>query len=65
MGFSLEVQARRPRRAKVEEAVIPVLQASPEERRLHEEFLDDIQEKCEADQACVWRKLEHLSGEGA
>lgn len=62
MGLSLEVQARR-RRARIEEAVIPVLQASPEERRLHEEFLDVIQEHCGEDQDCVWRKLEHLSEE--
>ena len=56
MGLSLEARTRR-RRAKVEGAVIPVLQASPEERRLHEEFLDVIQDECEGDQGCVWRKL--------
>ena len=63
MGLSLEAQTRRRRRAKVEKAIIPVLPASPEERRHHEEFLDVIQEECGGDQGCVWRKLEHLSGE--
>lgn len=65
MGLSLEVQTRRRQRAKIEEAVIPVLPASPEERRLHEEFLDVIQEECGGDQGCVWRQLEHLSEESA
>ena len=64
MGLSLEVQARR-RRARVEEAVIPVLRASPEERRLHEEFLDIIQDQCENNRSCVWRELEHPSEERA
>ncbi len=64
MGLSLEVQTRR-RRAKVEEAIIPVLQATPEERHRHEEFLDIIQDQCEDDQDCVWRKLERLSEEDA
>ena len=60
MGLSLEAQTRR-RRAKVEGAVIPVLQATPEERRLHEEFLDVIQDQCEDGQDCIWRKLGHPS----
>jgi len=64
MGLSLEVQTRR-RRAKVEEAIIPVPPATPEERHRHEEFLDIIQDQCEDDQDCVWRKLEQLSEEDA
>ncbi len=64
MGLSLEVQTRR-RRAKVEEAIIPVLQATPEEQHRHEEFLDTIQKQCEDGQDCVWRKLEQLSEEDA
>jgi len=64
MGLSLEAQTRR-RRAKVEEAVIPVLQATPEERRLHEEFLDVIRDQCEDGQDCIWRKSGHLSEEDA
>ena len=63
MGLSLEVQTRRRQRTKIKEAVIPVLPASPEERRLHEEFLDVIQEECGDDRGCVWRQLEHLSEE--
>lgn len=65
MGLSLEVQTRRRQRAKVEEAIIPVLPASAEEQRLHEEFLDVIQDECGEDRDCVWRKLEHLSEESA
>ena len=64
MGLSLEAQTRR-RRAKVEGAVIPVLQATPEERRLHEEFLDVIQDQCEDGQDCIWRKSGHPSEEDA
>lgn len=64
MGLSLEVQTRR-RRAKVEEAIIPVLKASPEERNRHEEFLDIIQKQCEDGQDCVWRKSGQLSEEDA
>ena len=64
MGLSLEVQARR-RRATVEEVDIPVLQASLEELDMHEEFLKVIQDRCEDSRGCVWRKLEHLTGERA
>ena len=65
MGLSLEVQTRRRQRARIEETVIPVLPASPEERRLHEEFLDIIQDQCGDGRDCVWRKLEPRSGERA
>lgn len=65
MGLSLEVQTRRRQRASLEETVIPVLPASPEERRLHEEFLDIIQDQCGDGRDCVWRKLEPRSGERA
>ena len=63
MGLSLEVQTRR-RRANVEEVSIPVLRASPEERRLHEEFLGVIQAESEEGRACVWQELERRSKEG-
>ena len=60
MGLSLEAQTRR-RRTSTEKASIPVRQASPEERRLHEEFLGVIQAETEAGRACIWQELEHLS----
>ena len=62
MGLSLEVQTRR-RRTNVEKTSIPVLRAGPEERRLHEEFLDVIQTESEEGRACVWQELERLSKE--
>ena len=62
MGLLLEAQTRR-RRAKAKKTSIPVLRASPEERSLHEEFLNIIQDQCEEGQDCVWRKLERFSKE--
>ncbi len=55
MGLSLGVRTRR-RRAKVEATDIPVLRASGEERQMHEEFLDVIQERCEVEDGCVWKR---------
>lgn len=56
LGLSLNVQARRRRQARSKETSIPVLPASADEQRRHEEFLDLIQEKSGAGRGCVWRE---------
>ena len=60
MGLSLEIRTRR-HQASPGKTTIRVLQASPEEQRLHDEFLDVIQGQCAEESGCVWRKLEYSS----
>ena len=58
MGLSLSAKARRRHRARPDEVSISAVKASSEDRRMHEEFLDLIQDRCEEGRGCVWRESE-------